>query len=805
MPPKKKPKTGRQSKPVTPPEEAALTQQDEVFSEEEEEEEGEMELGQYEDSDSDSEAADTSGEGPAGTISRVVVKNFMNHEHLKMDLKPGINFIIGKNGSGKSAMCHAAQVALGATARETDRGTSIDKFVRRGQPYAEVRLDMRNAPRDDAYEHGTFGDVITVVRRINANGGSTKYEMRDVNNKLVSRKRDDLRRMLDHYNIQVDNPCSVLGQDDSKKLATGSEEYKYQFYLRATGLQTVLDQLKAAKTAMSQIDEILARQGREVPRLEVEVAKFQKEYDDASELFSLKDKLQRYSHELAWSQVCDKRLDVKEHRQNTDQQKAAMQTLSDEIEKLIAEIAEIKPKFDAGQKQMADFSKMLSENQQKTQMLKRDEDKAKKEVKRKQKEIVSKQKKISEAERDIAGNEDEIRQIKEAPVRNEKAQKMQAVRDSLNAVREDNKVVQQDFKRLSDEMEEVQTAADSLDRDRDQHKRNMKELHSLERKAKHALDWSQKNSGNADARFGNDLMKLMTAIDQNAAKFSVKPIGPVGKFITMKEEKWTDAVENAIGQVPMRTILVHNYQDEQVCVQLVKSHRINPRAINFYRTKIDGGSYKDTGQLKSDRFPANNKGFVSVLDVIQVNNPAVENFLFDKQVYQQLLCPSREDCIKIAFSGERNVKACYDLEATRYYKSGNSQQQVPYRKGSANLLVSDNTQAIAHNKHIWEDAKQKVRTEEQRFANTEQGYMSHGQLPQARLKYLKKELELNLKKQGLNGRKIADKEDELSRFSNEEDEEVARANLVGELEEASQMLVQQNENLAEQIAESQQE
>ena len=156
MPPKKKPKTGRQSKPVTPPEEAALTQQDEVFSEEEEEEEGEMELGQYEDSDSDSEAVDTSGGGPAGTISRVVVKNFMNHEHLKMDLKPGINFIIGKNGSGKSAMCHAAQVALGATARETDRGTSIGHFVKDGQPYAEVRLDMRNAPRDDAYEHGTF-------------------------------------------------------------------------------------------------------------------------------------------------------------------------------------------------------------------------------------------------------------------------------------------------------------------------------------------------------------------------------------------------------------------------------------------------------------------------------------------------------------------------------------------------------------------------------------------------------------------------------------------------------------------------
>jgi hypothetical protein len=151
------------------------------------------------------------------------------------------------------------------------------------------------------------------------------------------------------------------------------------------------------------------------------------------------------------------------------------------------------------------------------------------------------------------------------------------------------------------------------------------------------------------------------------------------------------------------------------------------------------------------------------------------------------------------------VKSCYDPEATRYYKSGNSQHQVPYRKGNSNLLVTDNTQAIAHNKHIWEEAKQKVRAEEQRFANTEQGYMSHGQLPQARLKYLKKELEINSRKQGANGRKINQKQDELSRFANEEDEEVARANLVVEIEQASQLLVEENENLAAQIAESQQE
>jgi hypothetical protein len=80
--------------------------------------------------DPSSQAADSDegeevvGSGPAGTISKVVVVNFMNHRHLELDLNAGLNFIIGKNGSGKSAMCHAAQVALGASAKDTERGKS---------------------------------------------------------------------------------------------------------------------------------------------------------------------------------------------------------------------------------------------------------------------------------------------------------------------------------------------------------------------------------------------------------------------------------------------------------------------------------------------------------------------------------------------------------------------------------------------------------------------------------------------------------------------------------------------------------
>ena len=56
-------------------------------------------------------------------------------------------------------------------------------------------------------------------------------------------------------------------------------------------------------------------------------------------------------------------------------------------------------------------------------------------------------------------------------------------------------------------------------------------------KRAHNLDYYKNTTGNADARFGADLNKLMAAIDQNERKFSIKPIGPVGKYISMKDER----------------------------------------------------------------------------------------------------------------------------------------------------------------------------------------------------------------------------------------------------------------------------
>jgi recombinational DNA repair ATPase RecF len=48
----------------------------------------------------------------AGCVDRMLLTNFLCHHSLEVVFCPGVNFIIGENGSGKSAILTALCVAL---------------------------------------------------------------------------------------------------------------------------------------------------------------------------------------------------------------------------------------------------------------------------------------------------------------------------------------------------------------------------------------------------------------------------------------------------------------------------------------------------------------------------------------------------------------------------------------------------------------------------------------------------------------------------------------------------------------------
>ena len=61
--------------------------------------------------------------------------NFMCHSFLHVELGPLINFIVGHNGSGKSAVLTALTISLGAKASATNRAGKLKSFIKEGQEY----------------------------------------------------------------------------------------------------------------------------------------------------------------------------------------------------------------------------------------------------------------------------------------------------------------------------------------------------------------------------------------------------------------------------------------------------------------------------------------------------------------------------------------------------------------------------------------------------------------------------------------------------------------------------------------------
>lgn len=67
-----------------------------------------------------------------GVIESVTCINFMCHTKLHVTLGPLINFIIGHNGSGKSAVLTAITLCLGGKATTTNRGQNLKSFIKEG-------------------------------------------------------------------------------------------------------------------------------------------------------------------------------------------------------------------------------------------------------------------------------------------------------------------------------------------------------------------------------------------------------------------------------------------------------------------------------------------------------------------------------------------------------------------------------------------------------------------------------------------------------------------------------------------------
>ena len=142
---------------------------------------------------------------------------------------------------GKSAIVAAIQLCLGARASQTQRSGNLSGFIREGSPGPAICRVFIHNEGADAFEPDKYGAQIIIERKIPKSGGASFALYGFPNGPapaakevLISNERRELDSMLRNFNIHIDNPCCVLTQDESKKFIQGTDEQRYEFFLKVT-------------------------------------------------------------------------------------------------------------------------------------------------------------------------------------------------------------------------------------------------------------------------------------------------------------------------------------------------------------------------------------------------------------------------------------------------------------------------------------------------------------------------------------------------------------------------------------------
>jgi len=123
-----------------------------------------------------------------GIIESIRLDNFMCHQCLEIDFGPNVNFIVGQNGSGKSAVLTGIAVCLGSKTTFTNRGSALKDLIKKDCNHASITIKLRNRG-EDAFQPEKYGKTITIERRITKEG-SGSYKLKDSSGKrIISTKK----------------------------------------------------------------------------------------------------------------------------------------------------------------------------------------------------------------------------------------------------------------------------------------------------------------------------------------------------------------------------------------------------------------------------------------------------------------------------------------------------------------------------------------------------------------------------------------------------------------------------------------
>ncbi|KAF5191059.1 Structural maintenance of chromosomes protein, partial [Thalictrum thalictroides] len=604
----------------------------------------------------------------AGIVTKIRVENFMCHSNLQIELGECVNFITGQNGSGKSAILTALCVAFGCRAKGTQRASTLKDFIKTGCSHAIVQVEIKNQGQD-AFKPEVYGDVIIIERRISESTSSTV--LKDHQGRKVASRREELQELVEHFNIDVENPCVIMSQDKSREfLHSGNDKEKFKFFYKATLLQQVSDLLQRITAhlndANAQVDELESS----IRPILKELTELQDKIKSMEQVEEISQNLQQLKQKLAWSWVYDVDKQIQAQAAKIEKLKERIPACQLKIDGQQGRVEELKGHLTKKKAQISSMMERTSEVRKQKDELQQNLSMATKERLELVEEYNCKKNQIQKMVKRIQLLEKQIAEIQEQHLKDTQAEEFQ-MEEVLKVLQEEVNTAFLCLTKLKEEenglLEQLSIASKTVENivaEIEEAEKKYQEISSQIRKLR------QHQSNEVTAFGGEKVLYLLKEIESNYRRFTMPPIGPIGSHVKLKSDTWGAAAEAALGKL-LNAFIVTNHRDSlllRACARAARYNYLQIIIYDFDRPKLNIPDH----MLPQTQHP-------TTQSQIFTDNPTVSNVLVDMaHAERQVLVKDYEVGKSVAFDQRiPNLKEVFTSEGHKMYSRNSVETILP--------------------------------------------------------------------------------------------------------------------------------
>lgn len=539
------------------------------------------------------------------TIQSIELVNFMCHDTLKIVFEKMITCLCGRNGTGKSAVMVSLGILFGQRAQALERGNSFKSLIKTGCNQATIRVAINNYL---GYRADRYGSQIVVEKRLRHTG--SKISIYNQQGRIFNARKGELVNIINKYGLKFDNPLNFLTQDKGKRfLNLAKPELLYEFYYEGTEFKDIQEELEASlgilQEMATKVQELSVRQDSLEAKLHTQMKNL--EFLD----FDVDGAFAELDSEDKWRKVVEMR--------------RRLSGLTEEIELKSQEVASLRKE----RKSVLELSSIeLCEESTKDICDRIDS-------------LTLQYHRVSnEYQEFIKDREDCMAEI-------ERVKKRSKVESIALELKNTEDLLDARSRQMRDLERQKEKAQDAMQAERSENEEKKPKLYALRKQ----MEYFKQNMHDQIIKTDLDNFKRIEE-EMRVHSFSDLVLGPVSKYVRLKEQKWFKPVSIVLKK-SLTNYIVFNNDDKVKLLVILKKLNINYSITQMSSKKI----YKNL---------QTNSSYKTILDVLDVVEGLVlSQLIMLNNIEQTILIDKREAAHRVIRSNPSHVDCAYTLMGDR--------------------------------------------------------------------------------------------------------------------------------------------